>query len=137
MSGTNPFRRRNTGDQSFNNPLSTVSSAISDRSEARITPIDTGQPRNLYTAIGVLTLERVRLLMLPRYPPSYQVQDEQDGTDNISTFCHIRKRRWRLLTTIPYPYISSTKYAIFPKSRGRIISGSFQRRIRCRLQYGG
>lgn len=43
MSGTNPFRRKNIGDQSFSSPTGLVNSAFLDRPEARISPIDTGQ----------------------------------------------------------------------------------------------
>lgn len=58
MSGTNPFRRKNTGEQSFNSPAAPVNNAFSERSEARIPPTDTGQPRNLDSAIGAQIQEK-------------------------------------------------------------------------------
>jgi len=42
MSGTNPFRRKNTGEQSFSSPVGPVNNAFLDRPEARIPQIDTG-----------------------------------------------------------------------------------------------
>lgn len=46
MSGTNPFRRKTTGEQSFNSPAAPVNHAFSERAEVRIPPIDTGKPRS-------------------------------------------------------------------------------------------
>lgn len=58
MSGTNPFRRKNSGEQSFNSPAALVNNAFSEKSEARILPIDTGQPRNLDSAVGAQFQEK-------------------------------------------------------------------------------
>ncbi|KAL2045767.1 hypothetical protein N7G274_002198 [Stereocaulon virgatum] len=53
MSGTNPFRRKTTGEQSFNNSSAApVNHAFSERSEVRIPPIDTDIPRTTKTKTG-------------------------------------------------------------------------------------
>ncbi|KAL2051382.1 hypothetical protein ABVK25_008434 [Lepraria finkii] len=88
MSGTNPFRRKNTGEQSFNSPAAPVNNAFSERSEARIPPTDTDIPRATKTKTG----KTVRIIS-----PRSATSEDEHGMPGACSLRPVSSFRLRLI----------------------------------------